>query len=626
MGTKLLRGALVGAPNCGKSTLFNRLTGARVSIGNRAGVTVDASCERVRGRKICAGCPDFYLVDLPGLCSLSASGADEEVTVHSLASDTPDFIINVLCATTLERCLTLTLELRERYPRVPMICAVNMCDELTKGVHLMPDKLSESVGVPVVGISASRGDGMAALGALIRDTAKLAAAAPARSGGDDSAVREDSLAGKEEASSRTALYRAALAKRAARAAAASLTGAAEPHTATDRADKILTHPTWGAVIFFGIMALMFSIVFGSVGELFTEVFELLILQPFTRVLSLLEYATHMSPTAVAMVEGCVVSGVAAVISFLPRIALLFLLLSLLEDSGYMARAAFVMDARLRPFGLSGRAFIPTLLGVGCSVPAILAARTLTDRAERWRCVMLTPLISCSARLPVYTLLASTFFPRTGGLIICGIYLIGVVVFLVLSGFLRHTTKTEVPLFVAELPRFRWPRPRVVLTSALRRAGEFLSRAASVIFLSAVVVWLLSALTPSFSLTPDMDSSLLCVIASAISPLLALLGLDDWRAVAALMSGLGAKEAIISTFGVLLGGNLSETLMSSGIFTPASALSFMVFCSMYAPCLATVAAMKKELGSTKKTAVGLVLMFAAAYFIAVVVYRVAMGLG
>ncbi len=607
MKEKYFKVVLVGAPNCGKSTLFNRLAHANVPVGNRAGVTVDETARLVRGEWLGPGCPDISMTDLPGIRSLTPGSADEEVTLIALRDGKPDLIINVLGASTLERCLELTAAIRVQYPGVPMICAVNMIDEIKKdGITLSVQVLKRMTGIPFVGVSAANGSGLPELRKMICETVvKLFRHAA----GDRLNPQKIYLPLSE--AGRTAF--------ASQAAAAALSHAVSEHRPTDLADRFLTHPAAGIPVFLCVMAFIFWITFGVVGNILTSLFENLTVIPLNRLLELITLKYGFPAMLSSFLSDCILAGVGAVVSFLPRITLLFILLSLIEDSGYMSRAAFIMDAPLRLAGLSGRAFVPILLGFGCSVTAIMSTRTLGDKGERRRCILFLPLISCSARTPIYSVIASVFFPKAGWIAVLCIYLAGIIIFLVCSGIMRSASHYEVPMFITELPRYRVPRIRVTLPAAAGRAKEFLIRAGGIIFISTSVIWLLSSLTPHLTLAAVPDDSILAMLAGFIAPVFSPLGFGNWKAASALICGIGAKEGVLSALGVLTGGNPALTLAGSGIFSPASALSFMVFSSMYLPCAATIPVMRNESGSAKLTLAGIAVMFGCAYVLSFIIY-------
>ncbi|HIZ54921.1 MAG TPA: ferrous iron transport protein B [Firmicutes bacterium] len=659
---------LAGNQNCGKTTLFNCLTGSNQHVGNFPGVTVEKKEGRIQKYKTAT------LVDLPGIYSLSPYTAEEVVTRDFLLKEHPDAIINIVDATNIERNLYLSLQLMEL--GIPMVIALNMMDEVrASGNVIEVKKLSEKLGIPVVPISASRNEGISELMDTVMRTVTFKKR-PERmdfcTGPVHTAIH--SIAHIVEVPAKEAGY-------PVRFAATKLVEGDQPMTAalgltegqmhiiahivaemehelgTDREaaladmrytyieqvcaecvikhqetreqvrsekiDRILTHKFLGIPIFLGMMLIIFWLTFSVIGGPLQDLLEWGI-QEITNGFSHWMVEMHVSDWLRSLLIDGVCAGVGSVLSFLPLIVLLFFFLSLLEDSGYMARVAFVMDKLLRKIGLSGRSFVPMLIGFGCSVPAIMATRTLSSERDRKMTILLTPFMSCSAKLPIYGMITAAFFPDHGALVMIGLYVLGMVV-AVLSGLLLKNTvfKGNPVPFVMELPAYRLPAPRSVLLHMWEKAKDFIRKAFTIIFLAAIVVWFLQSFDWSLTMVTDSKNSILASIGLAIAPIFAPLGFNDWRASAALITGLTAKESVVSTL-TILNGAVSDAQLSASLqsmFTPLSALSFLVFTILYMPCIAAFAASKRELGSVKSALLTALYQTGAAYVTALIIYQI-----
>ena len=637
--------ALAGNQNCGKSTLFNQLTGSNQHVGNFPGVTVDRKAGRIRNH------PNVSITDLPGIYSLSPYTGEEVVSREFILQSHPDAIVDILDATNIERNLYLTLQLMEL--DCPMVVALNMMDEVTaNGGTIDINLLERLLGVPVVPISAARNEGLDELvdhaihvaryrerpgrldfcspdgpdgGALhrcihgvlhlIEDHAAradlpLRFAATKLVEGDPLVKQalnldaneldavEHIITQMEEESGTDRL--AALADMrfafidevCARCVVKSRES--REHARSQAIDRVLTGRFTAIPAFVGIMGLVFWLTFGVIGAWLQGLMEEGVAAA-TAGIDVALTAGGINPVVHSLAIDGICAGVGSVLSFLPLIAVLFLFLSLLEDSGYMARVAFVMDKVLRCFGLSGRSFVPMLVGFGCSVPAIMSTRTLPSEHDRKMTVLLTPFMSCSAKLPVYSLLTAAFFGVRAPLVMVGLYLIGILVGMVAALVLRRTAfKGEPVPFIMELPNYRLPSPRTTLMLVWDKAKGFITKAFTIIFAASVVIWFLQTFDVRLNVVSDQADSLLAGLGGLLAPVFAPLGFGDWRASTALVTGLIAKESVISTLTVLLGSTSAGAL--AGLFaTPFTVFVFLVFTLLYPPCVAAISTVRAELG-------------------------------
>lgn len=656
--------ALAGNQNCGKTTLFNQLTGAKQHVGNFPGVTVDRKDGQIRNH------PEATVVDLPGIYSLSPYTNEEIVTREYLLKDRPRGIINILDGTNIERNLYLTMQLIEL--DIPMVIALNMMDEVREnGGTIRVNELEAALGIPVVPISAAKNEGIDELvehaihvaryrerpgrldfcdangddqGAmhrcihaiihLIEDHAvkyriPRRFAATKLVEGDElilKALRLDQneketlehiITQMEEESGKDRM--AALADMRFQfieelcEQTVVKPSESKEHVRSMNIDRILTGKYTAIPTFVCIMALVFYLTFGLIGKYLSDWLELLI-NWFTDICNQGLIAYGINPVVRSLIIDGIFTGVGSVLSFLPTIVVLFFFLSILEDSGYMARVAFVMDRPLRKIGLSGRSFVPMLMGFGCSVPAIMATRTLPSDRDRKMTILLTPFMSCSAKLPIYSLFAAAFFPKHAALVMIGLYFGGIVMAILFAFILKGSAfKGEPVPFVMELPNYRFPSPKSVVRLIGEKAKDFITKAFTVIFLASVIIWFLQSFDLRLNVVTDSSQSLLALIGGLIAPLLKPLGLGDWRISTALITGFTAKESVVSTLNVLLGEKPLSTL-----FTPFTAIIFLVFSLLYTPCIAAIAAVKRELGT--KGAVLLVLMQCAIAWIVCFIVR------
>ncbi|GFI62270.1 Fe(2+) transporter FeoB [Clostridiales bacterium] len=656
--------ALGGNQNCGKTTLFNQLTGSNQHVGNFPGVTVEGKSGTVKGH------PEVTIVDLPGIYSLSPYTAEEIVTRDFLINEKIDCIINITDATNIERNLYLSLQLMEL--DIPMVIAMNMMDELRENGNTIKIKqISEDLGVPVVPLAAIRNEGVNELietaihtaetrkrpakkdfcsGAVHRAIHSVAHlvedhadrinipskfAATKLIEGDEPMVNALKLSDNEkemlehivtEMETETGTDReAALADMRysfiERVCAKSVikNGESKAHARSIKIDSVLTHKIWAIPIFIGIMGIIFWLTFGVIGVFLSDGFTLLI-DYIINVIAKALLAYGINPVVYSLIVDGVCSGVGSVLSFLPTIVVLFFFLSMLEDSGYMARVAFVMDKALRRIGLSGRSFVPMIIGFGCSVPAIMASRTLPSDRDRKMTIMLTPFMSCSAKLPIYTTFVQAFFhPAYRPIAMIALYVTGMIMGVIVGLVLKKTAFRGEPVpFVMELPNYRMPGMRSVAMLIWDKAKDFITKAFTVIFTASVIIWFFQTFDTRLNVVSNSADSMLAYIGQFISPIFRPMGFNDWRAATALITGFSAKEAVISTLTVLLGGNI-KALQS--VFTTQAAISFLVFTLLYTPCVAAIAAVKRELKSVKWALMIAIGQTAFAWLVACMVYQI-----
>lgn len=640
--------ALVGNQNCGKTTLFNQLTGAKQHVGNFPGVTVDRKSGAIRGY------PNTEVTDLPGIYSMSPFSSEEIVSRNFVLQDKPTAIINIVDATNIERNLYLSMQLLEM--GIPMVIALNMMDELVGNRGSIDVNTMEAMlGVPVIPISAAKNEGVDELirhavhvakqqepplkqdfcdkddhgGAvhrcihavihLIEDHAALAGlpvrfAATKAIEGDALILQQLQLDRNEQEMLEHIVRQMETERGLDRSAAIAdmrfdfierlcaqtviRPQESKERIRSEKIDRILTGRYTAIPCFIGIMVLVFYLTFNVIGGGLQKLLELGI----DRLSALTDTALtqlHVNPVIHSLVIDGIFTGVGSVLSFLPIIVTLFFFLSLMEDSGYIARVAFVMDKLLRRIGLSGKSIVPMLIGFGCTVPAVMATRTLTSERDRKMTILLTPFMSCTAKLPIYSFFVSVFFPGKGGLIMSGLYLLGILVGIGAAFLYKDTLFRGEPIpFVMELPNYRLPSVKNVGQLLWEKAKDFLQRAFSVILIATVVVWFLQSFDLQLNMVSDSADSILARISGILVPLFAPLGLGDWRICTALISGFMAKESVVSTLEVLFGGTIGS------ILSPLSAGSLLVFSLLYTPCVAAVASVRRELGG--KWAAGLAL--------------------
>lgn len=638
--------ALIGNQNCGKTTLFNQLTGSNQHVGNFPGVTVEKKEGIIKHHK------NITVVDLPGIYSLSPYTSEEVVTRDFLIHDKPHCIINILDATNIERNLYLSLQLMEL--KMPMVLALNMMDEVkANGNFIDILKLEEELGLPIVPIAASKNDGIEELIERAMKTAKngitpkkldfcrgevhraihsIAHIIEEKATAIDIPVRfaatklvegdkpmqkalkltknETEIISRIAGDMEKALHtdrEAALAdmrydyiESLCKSTVIKHKQNSKEHLRSIKIDNILTHRIWAIPIFLGIMLTVFWLTFGVLGAFLSDILSAAI-DSVTEMTDQALYAIGINSALHSLIINGIFAGVGSVLSFLPIIVVLFFFLSLLEDSGYMARVAFVMDKLLRKIGLSGRSFVPMLIGFGCSVPAIMATRTLSSERDRKMTILLTPFMSCSAKLPIYAMFTAVFFTKHQALVMIILYVMGILLGILSGLLLKNTLFQGQPVpFVMELPAYRMPSGKTIMLHMWEKAKDFITRAFTLIFMATIIIWLLQSFDFKFNIVENSADSILASIGALIAPIFAPLGFGNWQSATALITGLTAKEAVVSTFAVLMGVSEAEALapLLSKMFTPLTAFSFLTFTLLYMPCVAAMAAMKRELGSAK----------------------------
>lgn len=653
-----IRVGFVGNPNCGKTTLFNAFTGANLKVANWPGVTV----ERVEGHTSYKGRP-IKVIDLPGIYSLTSYTIEEIVTRRCMEEGEVDVIINVVDASSLERNLYLTLQLLEL--KKPVILALNMMDIVEeRGMEIDMHRLPEMLGhIPVVPVSARKRTGLDVLmhavvhhyeegpqGVVIHydreiedKIARIEAILEAKYGEMENMrwhaiklLEEDQEVLNDHPVDVSHIVEQSYEKKIINEKydyieeiiGECLFNKEEKSASTDRIDAWLTHPVWGIPIFLGIMAAVFFLTF-AVGDFLKEYFQMGLDWFAATVLALLEQM-HASQWMISLVVDGIIAGVGGILTFLPNIFILFLALAFLEDSGYMARVAYVMNEVMGRVGLSGKAFLPMLLGFGCTVPAVMATRALASERDRRRTILITPFMSCSARLPIYVLFAEMFFPDKALAVAYSLYLIGLVAAILVAYILHKMTRSGVEdTLLIELPEYKTPNKRTVIIYVWDKVKDYLTKAGTTIFVASIVLWFVLNFGPAGYIA-DVSDSFAALIGRALVPVLRPAGLGSWRIAVALISGLSAKEVVVSSFSVLYGisninsaagmGSLSSTLAASG-FGAVSAYALMVFCLLYSPCVAAIGTIKRETKSWSFTLGMVVFQLMAAWLAAVLVFQV-----
>lgn len=659
--------ALVGNPNSGKTTLFNALTGSNQYVGNWAGVTVEKKSGMTKKGTI-------KIIDLPGIYSLSPYSLEEKISLNYILDDNPDLLINIIDGTNIERNLYLTVQLIELGK--PMILVVNMMDDLLEsGGTLDCDYLSSLLGMQVVPISARRGDNIDMVITAVERAISCNLIPPEIhydrntqnalnsiysllynknntdipynffSGkileGNEKIIKQLNIGEVKKAEieyiitqyekvseygDREAMLADARFKYIENIVKKTVVKPADENyiTTSDKIDYIVTNKYLAIPVFMLIMFGMFSLTFGKVGSFFSHLIDKLFSGFLSPVIEVLLTKIDAPDWLFGLIIDAILNGVGGILTFLPQIAMLFFCLSILEDSGYMARAAFITDRFLSRLGLSGKSFIPMLMGFGCTTPAVMAARTQENIQERRLTILLVPFMSCGAKLPIYALFANAFFKEHKGLVVFSMYLIGFFVGIVTGFVLKKTIfKGVTAPFVMELPAYHMPMPSAVLKNTWEKCKNFIVKAGTLIFVMTIIIWTLQFFTPTFEIARDSSDSIFGILGTAIAPILKPLGFGFWQAGVAILAGLIAKEAVVSTMLVLYATSSEAALIPilSSVFTPLSAFSFMVFCLLYVPCISAFASIKRELGSFKWAFSSAIMQTGIAYTLALLIYQI-----
>lgn len=654
--------ALVGNPNCGKTTLFNELTGSKQYVGNWSGVTVEKKIGKIRSSNL-----DINLVDLPGIYSLSPYSMEEIIARDFIIEEKPDLIINIVDGTSIERNLYLTVQLLEL--EIPLVIAINMMDDVeNKGDKIDCDGIENDIGVKVVPIVARKNENLDKLLGCCENILKNKESfnynikyneATTKAIDDiynitNKYIKDDKgylfyvsklLEGDKQLEERlnissedknkineiVSVYEktSEYGDRETMVADARYQFIIDvvqrnvmkkdgvTHlTLSDKIDMFVTNRFLAIPIFLIVISLVFGITFGRFGSTLKDSVSLFLDKFISAPVKNILIANNVPAWTSGLLIGAVIKGVGAVIEFLPQIMILFLFLSILEDSGYMARAAFIMDRFLRKLGLNGKSFIPMLMGFGCTTPAVMAARTMENEKDKRLTILLIPFMSCGAKLTVYMFLASIFFKNSQGLVIFSLYAIGLVVAIILGLILKNTLfKNNTSNFIMELPPYRWPTTKTVAMHVWEKCKGFLIKAGTIIFSMCILMWIFQNFNFYFNYVTDSEKSMIGYIGRFIAPIFKPLGFGQWQASVSILAGLIAKESVISTMNILYNGNLA------GVFSQAQAFAFMIFILLYMPCISAFVSMKKELGSWKWAFGAALIEFSAAYFMSMIAYNI-----